>query len=364
MMGPLGVKSVWILPILFCVMMSPRKTKQKRDHLLVAREKARHRCRRLVIRTEEPVDIHPRCVAHPSFWPMATLVVLALVGCEDSALLGSRGAPQTGGSGGNPGALASGGNAGTLASGGNAGTLASGGNAGMLASGGNAGTLASGGSPSGGDGGNGGSVGQPPSSGGVVGSGGTSGGGVGGTTLVDAPNSHCAVRDTSIYNDVSLNNIVDCDGFTHRVSQNACAPRPLSGNVLPPSGQTDQCYRDTDCKGKANGHCTQSSSYGGRSGNDCSYDCLTDADCGNLGICDCRSDQCVPATCLTDSDCAAGKMCLRSFDGYNSSGVDTFSYDCQTSNDSCNISLGDCGSGYNCRWSGDHFACQPIPPTP
>ena len=168
---------------------------QKRTHLLVAREKARHRCRRLVIRTEEPVGIDPRGVAHRRSWPMASLVVIALVGCGDSSSLRSRGTSQTGGSGGNVDALASGGNAGALAGGG---------------------------SSSGGVGGNGGSVGGSPSSGGSVGSGGTSGGGR--ATLVNAPNSHCATGDTAIYNDTSLNT-VNCDGFTHRVSQNACAPR-------------------------------------------------------------------------------------------------------------------------------------------
>jgi hypothetical protein len=301
--------------MLFFVLMNPRKTKQNRAHRLVAREKAGHRCRRLVIRTEAPVDIYPRDVAHHRSWPMATLVVLALVGCGDGSSLGSRGTTQTGGSGGNVDALASGGNAGALASGGIAGTLASGG---------------------------------------------TSGGG--GTTLVDAPNSHCAVGDTSIYNDASLNT-VNCDGFTHRVSQNACAPRPPSGNVLAPSGRTDQCYRDADCKGKANGHCSQGSPVGGRSGNNCSYDCLTDSDCGDTGICDCTSNQCATATCVTDSDCAAGKLCLQSPSGYNGLGLDITSYHCQTSNDTCTVSFGSCGLGYNCNWSGDHFACQfsPIP---
>ena len=37
---------------------------RKRNLLLVAREKARHPCRRLVIRTEEPADIDPRGVTH------------------------------------------------------------------------------------------------------------------------------------------------------------------------------------------------------------------------------------------------------------------------------------------------------------
>ena len=324
---------------------------QKRTHLLVAREKARHRCRRLVIRTEEPVGIDPRGVAHRRSWPMASLVVIALVGCGDSSSLRSRGTSQTGGSGGNVDALASGGNAGALAGGGNVDALASGGDAGPLASGG---------SSSGGVGGNGGSVGGSPSSGGSVGSGGTSGGGR--ATLVNAPNSHCATGDTAIYNDTSLNT-VNCDGFTHRVSQNACAPRPPSGNVLPPSGRTDQCYRDTDCKGAANGHCNQSSGVGGRSGNNCSYDCLTDADCGNTGICDCAWDQCTTATCVTDADCAAGKLCLQSLSGYDGLGLGITSYHCQTSNDTCTVGFGSCGPGYNCSWSGDHFACQfsPIP---
>jgi len=327
----------------FFVLMNPRKTTQKRTHLLVAREKARHRCRRLVIRTEEPVVVDPRRVAHHRSWPIATLVVIALVGCGDSSSLRSRGTTQTGGSGGNVDALASGGNAGALASGGDAGTLASGG------------------SSSGGVGGNGGSVGGAPSLGGSVGNGGTSGGG--GTTLVNAPNSHCATRDTSIYNDASLNT-VNCDGFIHRVSQSACAPRPPSANVYPPSGLTDQCYGDTDCTTKANGHCNSSfgSGGGGRSGNNCSYDCATDADCGNYGVCDCTWDQCSPATCRTDADCDAGKLCIQSPTSYNGLGPFT-TYHCQTSNDTCTVGFGTCGPGYNCNWSGDHFACQfsPIP---
>ena len=253
---------------------------------------------------------------------MAALVVIALVGCEDSSSLRSRGAIQTDGGGGN------------------------------------AGVLASGGVPSGGTVGNGGSIGAPPSSGGTGGSGGTIG--AGGMTIVYSPNSHCAVGDTALYNDVSLNT-VNCDGLTHRVSQNACAPRPPSDYVLPPSGLKDECRRDGDCTGAANGHCNQSSGGGGRSGNSCSYDCLTDADCGGYGVCDCIWDQCESATCRTDADCPAGKLCLKSVSGYDASGALTNAYHCQSSNDTCTGSSGSCGQGYQCLWNGDHLACTFLP---
>jgi hypothetical protein len=292
---------------------------QKRTLLLVAREKARHPCRKL--------GIDPRGVAHRRSWPMTTLVVIALVGCGDSSTLRSRGATQTDGGGANVDALASGGNGGTLASGG--------------------------------VGGNGGGVGGAPSLGGSVSSGGTSGGG--GTTIVNAPNSHCTVGDTSIYNDASLNS-VNCDGLTHRVSQNACTPRPPSAYVYPPSGLTDQCHRDTDCTSKANGHCNSGSGSGGggASGNSCSYDCATDADCGNYGVCDCTWDQCATATCGTDADCPAGKLCLQTLTSYT--GLGTFTaYHCQTSNDTCTVGFGNCTPGYQCLWSGDHFACTFVP---
>jgi hypothetical protein len=343
--------SVRILPRLFFVPMNSRKTTQKRTLLLVAREKARRRCRRLVIPTEEPVGIDPRGVAHRRAWPMATLVVIALAGCGDSSLR-SRGTTPTGGSGGNVDALASGGNADTLASGGSS-------SGGAGGNGGSVDALASGGSSTGGAGGKGGSVGQPPSSGGSVSNGGTSGGG--GTPLVDAPNSHCASGDTSIYNDASLNTL-NCDGFIHRVSQGACAPRPPSAYVYPPSGLTDQCRRDTDCTSKANGHCNSGSGSGGggASGNSCSYDCAIDADCGNYGVCDCTWDQCSPATCRTDADCDAGKLCIQSLTSYN--GLGPFAaYHCQTSNDTCTVGFGSCTPGYQCLWSGDHFACAFVP---
>jgi hypothetical protein len=92
-----------------------------------------------------------------------------------------------------------------------------------------------------------------------------------------------------------------------------------------------------------NGYCT----YGFLGGVMCAYGCLEDSECEPGYACQCGSNigSCVPADCRTDADCAPGLLCTE-FDA--SRGCGTFTFACQTPDDTCGGD-DDCGpAGHSC----------------
>lgn len=101
----------------------------------------------------------------------------------------------------------------------------------------------------------------------------------------------------------------------HRPSAEACdSPRPSEvpdGGFSPGSGS---CSVDADCAdGGWSGRCVLSTATDAPF---CTYDeCREDSDCGDAGVCVCRSGQgydtnvCVPGDCRVDADCGDGGYC-------------------------------------------------------
>jgi hypothetical protein len=159
--------------------------------------------------------------------------------------------------------------------------------------------------------------------------------------------------------------VVHCGGGTspvdpnrtpkvHRASAMTCDDMRPPGiadagleSGAPDSGVPDQCNQDSDCTMGKDGRCGYS-----RIGKQCSYDtCFADADCGNNGVCVCRTggsnNHCAggggPGACRVDADCGAKGFCSPSA-GSCGPGYGIQGYFCHTSSDTC-VDDSDCQDG-------------------
>lgn len=141
----------------------------------------------------------------------------------------------------------------------------------------------------------------------------------------------------------------------HRVVAAAC---PTDRPSPPPSGLPGgACTLDVDCTQGTNGRCVSIVTAPPT----CSYDaCVTDADCGVAGVCECRSapeggaNLCRQGNCRTDGDCGVtGKgFCSPSavrVDASCREGIapGSYGYFCHTPGDAC-VDDEDCGDQRAC----------------
>jgi hypothetical protein len=155
----------------------------------------------------------------------------------------------------------------------------------------------------------------------------------------------------------------------HRPTPGKCTFTP-SNAVLRPTGNDDQCLKDSDCTAQPLGMCRTSSGISG-SVNYCDYGCELDSDCDAGSICVCadtsissfgswgvaRAGSCQRiANCMSDQDCPGGNWCAP----YDSNpGCYSPVFACTTAQDEC-TKPSDC-AGFpheSCTFDGTRRVCQ------
>jgi hypothetical protein len=154
-----------------------------------------------------------------------------------------------------------------------------------------------------------------------------------------------------------MSGFVNCEeGYTHRDTVEVCV------SLLPRENYTcggggSACSTDDDCSSLTNGHCSSNPTSMGACS--CFEGCTSDADCGNSGVCQCRSDvgvgRCASANCHTDADCDPGFLCASYTGGM--CGVIS-GYACQRPEDECATDA-DCNNDFQaCQLGSDgHRVC-------
>jgi hypothetical protein len=109
----------------------------------------------------------------------------------------------------------------------------------------------------------------------------------------------------------------------HRTASatNACMDPPPPGHTVQ-GPATSPCYQDSDCDAGLNPRCyTEAREVGSSVAlyNACASDsCITDSDCGDGGVCNCRdpdldnTNVCLTGNCRIDSDCGPHGYCSPS----------------------------------------------------
>lgn len=130
------------------------------------------------------------------------------------------------------------------------------------------------------------------------------------------------------------------NGMIHRPELGSCDPttRPVTDQAsdAPFSGE---CFADSDCTARPNGHCE----YGQSGTGYCVYGCWTNEDCrpGFACLCSGSIGACVPASCSTDADCGDGLLCS---DFIKDPGCGGRQFACQQPTDECAVNS-DCSHG-------------------
>lgn len=159
----------------------------------------------------------------------------------------------------------------------------------------------------------------------------------------DEPTPSACTGETALEGGLQL-----CDNdLMHRASAGACSELPPAAEAISSdyfgadeAGTPFLCRRNADCTAGPYGRCTP-----GLDGPYCSYDCVTDADCGDGQLCRCDDfaggGKCTAASCRTDSDCGDGNLCALD------TACSYARFMCQTSSDECAVD-GDCSAGQQC----------------
>jgi hypothetical protein len=102
------------------------------------------------------------------------------------------------------------------------------------------------------------------------------------------------------------------------------------------------CALDTDCTESPHGLCALGQ---------CKYGCVSDAECGEHGVCFCGPEigQCQGAFCTSDADCPADYPCT----GNHPFGTDGVTFRCQTPLDECQSDYDCPGPRMHCGADGD-----------
>lgn len=131
---------------------------------------------------------------------------------------------------------------------------------------------------------------------------------------------------------------VKCQSFLPRLDDGVSYLRRHVSHydeLLRDLAKVSSCLRDSDCSGRAHGHCEPMRASVMTF---CAYGCVTDSECSANELCLCGDPvgHCVPASCRTDADCAPPFVC-GDYEPIDSECGNRDAFACQTERDECTV---------------------------